>query len=340
MLCPRSGVVPDTRHGRATPSRCTPPPVSRRSCALIVTMHRLAGSIAIDDLLAAMKSTRVVFHSEADFQHHLAWQAHLLDPQLQVRLEFRPDAGIRESVDVMLVRPDLGMATFIELKYLKAAWSGQVSSEQFDLPNTGAHDIVRYDVIKDIERLERFVDGRPSSNGLMLCLTNDSLHWREPIGMRATIAEAFASMREMRSRSSPMGSEGRCWHHPRPHVPSEPSRAIRPSLAALLENRQWTHRGVPHPGRGRRGWQPLTVANQSPIRSTLNAKSCRGSLHLSFRWALASHRRVTAPRSGPRLVSSRRRQISQSQPWRPASPERSGRRGLRVQYKRALIFSG
>lgn len=154
-------------------------------------MHRLAGSIAIDDLLAAMKSTRAVFHSEADFQHHLAWQAHLLDPQLQVRLELRPDVGIRESVDVMLVRPDLGMATFIELKYLKAAWSGLVSSEQFDLPNTGAHDIVRYDVIKDIERLERFVDSRPASNGLMLCLTNDSLHWREPIGMRATIAEAF-----------------------------------------------------------------------------------------------------------------------------------------------------
>jgi len=157
----------------------------------MVTVQRLAGSIAVDELLAAMKATRLVFHSEADLQHHLAWQAHLLDPQLQVRLEFRPDTRIRESVDVMLMRPDLGMATFIELKYLKAAWSGLVSSEQFDLPNTGAHDIVRYDVIKDIERLERFVDGRPFSNGMMLCLTNDSLHWREPIGMRATIAEAF-----------------------------------------------------------------------------------------------------------------------------------------------------
>ena len=124
--------------------------------------------------MAAMRTTRSVFHSDADLQHHLAWQAHLLDPQLQVRLEFRPDTRIRESVDVMLVRPDLGMATFIELNYLKAAWSGLVSSEQFDLPNTGAHDIVRYDVIKGIERLERFVDGRPNSNGLMLCLTNDS----------------------------------------------------------------------------------------------------------------------------------------------------------------------
>ena len=152
---------------------------------------RLAGSVAVEDLMAAMRTTRSVFHSEVHLQHHLARQAHLLDPQLQVRLEFRPDTRIRESVDVMLVRPDLGMATFIELKYLKAAWSGLASSEQFDLPNTGAHDIVRYDVIKDIERLERFVDGRPNSNGLMLCLTNDSLHWREPTGMRATIAEAF-----------------------------------------------------------------------------------------------------------------------------------------------------
>ncbi len=139
-------------------------------------MQQLAGSIALEDLLVAMRTTRSVFHSEADFQHHLAWQAHLLDPQLQVRLEFRPDTRIRESVDVMLFRLDLGIATFIELKYLKAAWSGLVSSERFDRPNTGSHDIVRYDVIKDIERLERFVDGRPGSTGLMLCLTNGSLN--------------------------------------------------------------------------------------------------------------------------------------------------------------------
>lgn len=154
-------------------------------------MQRLAGSIVLEDLLTTLRATRGAFHSEADFQHQLAWQAHLLDPQLQVRLEVRPDPRIRESVDVMLLRPDLNAATFIELKFLKAAWSGVVSHEQFDLPNTGAHDIVRYDVIKDIERLERFVDGRTGSNGLMLCLTNDSLHWREPTGMRTTIAEAF-----------------------------------------------------------------------------------------------------------------------------------------------------
>lgn len=91
----------------------------------------------------------------------------------------------------MLLRPDLDMATFIELKYLKAAWSGVVSSERFDLPNTGAQDIVRYDVLKDLERLERFVGGRPGSNGLMLCLTNDSLHWREPTGIRTAIAKSF-----------------------------------------------------------------------------------------------------------------------------------------------------
>ncbi len=154
-------------------------------------MHRLAGSIFLNDLLMPLRATRPAFHSEADFQHHLAWHAHLLDPRLQVRLEVRPDLRIRESVDVLLLRPDLEAATFIELKFLKAAWSGVVSDEQFDLPNTGAHDIVRYDVVKDIERLERFVDGRPGSNGLLLCLTNDSLHWREPTGMRTSIAEAF-----------------------------------------------------------------------------------------------------------------------------------------------------
>ncbi len=142
-------------------------------------------------MLAAMRRSRPVFHSEADFQHELAWQAHLLDPLLRVRLEYRPAAELRESVDVLLFRPDLGRTTALELKYLKAAWTGTVDGEPYALPNTGAHDIVRYDVIKDVARLERFVEANPGWNGVMLCLTNDSLHWRVPQVLRATIADAF-----------------------------------------------------------------------------------------------------------------------------------------------------
>jgi hypothetical protein len=91
----------------------------------------------------------------------------------------------------MLSRPDPGTATFIGPKFVKAAWSGVVSGEQFHLPNTGAHDIVPYDVVKQIARLERFVDGRPGSNGLLLCVTK-RLPPMAGTGRHAhTIAEAF-----------------------------------------------------------------------------------------------------------------------------------------------------
>ena len=41
----------------------------------------------IDQLMACLADTRKVFHSEADFQHALAWQIHRAMPEGQVRLE-------------------------------------------------------------------------------------------------------------------------------------------------------------------------------------------------------------------------------------------------------------
>src|SRR5665647_1727628 len=125
---------------------------------------QIAGSVRLDDVLERLKLNRPVFHSEADFQHHLAWEMHLMDPALQIRLEVRPDAAMREQVDLLVSRPGTGQGTVIELKYLKAAWEGHVGDEPFKLLNSGAHDIV---------------------------LTNDAMHWRPPVGIRQTIAEAF-----------------------------------------------------------------------------------------------------------------------------------------------------
>jgi hypothetical protein len=42
------------------------------------------------DLLARLARNRPVFHSEADFQHALAWEIHSLHPTAKIRLEYRP----------------------------------------------------------------------------------------------------------------------------------------------------------------------------------------------------------------------------------------------------------
>jgi hypothetical protein len=130
-----------------------------------------------------------VFHSEADFQHALAWAAHLSDPSLRIRLETRSAPGNR--LDLLISRPDRSENLALELKYLTAAWTGEVEHERFALLNQGAQDIRAHDAVKDIQRVERLVDGRPGWSGAVLVLSNDPSYWSRPGHSRATNADAF-----------------------------------------------------------------------------------------------------------------------------------------------------
>jgi len=90
----------------------------------------------------------------------------------------------------------------VELKYLVRLWHGEVAGERFELKNQGAQDIRAYDVVKDIARVERFVAGRPGSNGAVVCLANDSSYWRAPA----------TGGRPMPTRSG--STKGPCWRDP------------------------------------------------------------------------------------------------------------------------------
>lgn len=108
-------------------------------------------------------------------------------PQLDVRLE-RPFPG-RASGAIDLVVSD-GLAHHaIELKYLSRSCQFEVSGEEFRLKQHGAQDIRRYDVCKDVERMEEFCR-TPSCAASVIVLTNDPYYWRlrERPG---TCAEAF-----------------------------------------------------------------------------------------------------------------------------------------------------
>lgn len=151
----------------------------------------VAGGLDLGPALRALGAQRPVFHSEADFQHHLAWQIHLAEPRLQLRLEIRPDPALREQLDLLVRDPATGAATAIELKYLKARWEGVIDGEAFSLLNQGAHDITRYDIVKDVARVERFVAARPDWNGYTVALTNDPAYWKAPARAITTIDAAF-----------------------------------------------------------------------------------------------------------------------------------------------------
>jgi len=132
-----------------------------------------------------------VFHSEADFQHALAWQIQRSNPAAQVRLEVRFDYPDGPAYLDLLVR-DKGCQLAIELKYLTCSLSAEVLGEKFSLKQQGAHDVIGYDCVRDVVRIERFVAHNPGARGYVIILTNEGIYWRAPAAGRGSFArDAF-----------------------------------------------------------------------------------------------------------------------------------------------------
>ena len=138
----------------------------------------IVDELNLDDLMCRLAAKRAVFHSEADFQHALAWKIHELISKAKVRLEVSSGRfDKRERIDILI--RDGGAACAIELKYKKKKLQCECGGEVFSLLSDGAQDIGRYDFIKDIARLERYVDSEINTTGYAILLTNDDLYWRE-----------------------------------------------------------------------------------------------------------------------------------------------------------------
>jgi len=120
-----------------------------------------------------------VFHSEADFQHALAWEMHSLDPGSRIRLELRlPEWDPREYLDVWAIWR--GCEVAVELKYKVRKVTVTHDEERFDLRSHAAENENRYRFLKDLQRLERFVARTPSAVGYAIFLTNNPGYWTGP----------------------------------------------------------------------------------------------------------------------------------------------------------------
>ena len=128
-------------------------------------------------MLKALAARRPVFHSEADFQHELAWE--IRSQGHPIRLEAPlPGSGKRHRLDILV--PLGGRAVAIELKYKTREFRGSVRGEDFDLLSHSAPDIGRYDFLKDIELLERSVLAGADITAYSVLLTNDPAYWTRP----------------------------------------------------------------------------------------------------------------------------------------------------------------
>jgi hypothetical protein len=133
-------------------------------------------SINLPQLLEDLAKSRPLFHSEADFQHALAWRLHEQHPGFGIRLEYPlPIPDERMYVDIWATAGDMVLA--LELKYKTRRIRATANGEAFDLTNQSAQDIGRYDTIKDICRLERLAGAYPGLTAYVVLLTNDSAYW-------------------------------------------------------------------------------------------------------------------------------------------------------------------
>ena len=132
----------------------------------------------IRGLLTNLTESREVFHSEADFQHALAWHIHQTMPKSQIRLEFPvPVENQKMYVDIWLPVEKIA----IELKYMTRKSELEDNEESFALRDQGAHNQRRYDFLWDIHRLE-LMRSMPEfcEAGHAVLLTNDPLYWKLP----------------------------------------------------------------------------------------------------------------------------------------------------------------
>ena len=177
----------------------------------------------IELLMANLAATRKLFHSEAGFQHALAWQIHRAMPESQVRLEvdvLQADHR-RNFLDIWL--PVEGIA--IELKYKTREFEVEQGKESFVLSNQSAQTQGRYDFIRDIHRLELMRSKlKQFKAGYAVLLTNDSSYWKVLASRNVVDADfrihdgrvgsgvlAWASRAEpgtMRGRESPIEIHG------------------------------------------------------------------------------------------------------------------------------------
>lgn len=143
----------------------------------------------LDHALASLAKRRPLFHSEADFQHELAWELRERGFARVVRLELPFDLSPKRRFNVDLVVGADDGPIAVELKCWPRKWAGVIGAERFNLKNRGAQDIGRYDYWKDLRRIEELKAANLIRWGAAIALTNDFAYWN--LVRTGTMAEPF-----------------------------------------------------------------------------------------------------------------------------------------------------
>ena len=196
-------------------------------------------------LLDQLAQHRPIFHSEADFQHELAWLCRTAGLAQAVRLERPFTLGGRAIHLDLWLQTALGPVA-IELKYWKKRHQLVVDGELFQARSQDAQDLGRYDFWKDVTRLETLVAAGHAVRGFAVALSGDPSHWRPgrhpaPIDaafrltegreVAGTLAWADHAGGTTRGREDPLEVQGRYTLRWRPYA--RPSADVQLQVLSL-----------------------------------------------------------------------------------------------------------
>ena len=122
-----------------------------------------------------------IFCSEADFQFALAWELQGLLPKADIFLEKAIDVP-NDIFYIDIVVFNGGRYYYIELKYHTSLCDWAYKGSTLHLKEQSAQDLLRYDYLKDINRLLLVsnVCREVFGGGYAIALTNDRLVYDEP----------------------------------------------------------------------------------------------------------------------------------------------------------------
>lgn len=213
----------------------------------------------VERVVGALAASRPLFHSEADFQHAFAWEAHRQHPDASVRLERRLSVESNERLDLLLILD--GATVVVELKYPVAKLDAEIDGEPFILRAQGAEDRMRFNYVWDIVRLERLVATGVADAGAAVVLTNASQLWRPRAPDRASgpAADTQFSFHEGVQLAGRLGWVGSAtwWQKTKPALPE----AVE--LAGSYPMRWRPYSSVAGVGSGEFRWLYATVTAAS-----------------------------------------------------------------------------
>lgn len=156
--------------------------------------------IDIADIVRRLSELRPTFHSEADLQHSIAWLIHERFPAANIRLEV-PVVTHLGTLYVDILVHLLGRTHVIELKYKTRALTTNIDGETFRLQSHVALPLGRYDVLKDLQRVESVSMLGDTYFGTIVFLTNESAYWSAPrLGTETSAEFSLGDGRELHGR--------------------------------------------------------------------------------------------------------------------------------------------